>query len=162
MICVDLLYHDFEKNASGFSRFDCRLSASVTVHGVGKLKKFVHGIRRIFRFCLEVALGGAFVNADTLPLKSRRNGTRLAARKRSVRQVPASFHGLLITNAPSRATFQSKAKKVQTSCENGFTSCIFPHPVNSNPQAPEKPLTGRLYFLPQFVVEVGGLLIQGF
>ena len=97
-----------------------------------EIKKFIHRIRRIFRFCLEVTLGGAFINADTLPLSSRRSGTRLAARKRSVRQVPASLNGLLITNAPSRATFQLKAKKVQISCENSFTSCIFLHPMKSN------------------------------
>ena len=74
-------------------------------------------------FCLEAALDGAFVNADTLPLRERRSGTRLAARKRTVRQVPASFNGLLITNAPSRATFQSKAGDLP----------IFPTPMKSNP-----------------------------
>ena len=96
-----------------YVKFVCRKRTGYFSWG-GEIKKFVHGIRRIFRFCLEVALGGAFVNADTLPLKSRRSGTRLAARKRSVRQVPASFHGLLITNVPSRATFQSKAKKFKS------------------------------------------------
>ncbi len=54
----------------------------------------------IYKFCQEAALDGAFINADTLSLSSRRSGTKLTARKQSVRQVPASFNGLLITNAP--------------------------------------------------------------
>ncbi len=58
----------------------------------------------------------------SIVINSRRSGTRLTVRKRPVRQVPASFHGLLITNAPSRATFQSKAGKF----------VYFPHPMNSN------------------------------
>ncbi len=44
----------------------------------------------------------------SIVISERRSGTRLAARKRTVRQVPASFNGLLITNAPSRAAFQQK------------------------------------------------------
>ena len=48
----------------------------------------------------------------SIVISERRSGTRLAVRKRPVRQVPASFNGLLITNAPARATFQSKAGKL--------------------------------------------------
>ena len=59
------------------------------------------------RFCLEVALDSAFVNADTLSLNERRSGTRFVARKQSAHQVPASFNGLLITKALLRATFQT-------------------------------------------------------
>ena len=74
--------------------------------------RFMKGKWKINSFCQEDALGGDFVNADTLPLRERRSGTRLAAHKRTARQVPASFHGLLITRSPSRAAFQTKAGNV--------------------------------------------------
>ncbi len=63
------------------------------------------------QLCLKDALDSDFVHADTLSLNERRSGTRLAVRKRPVRQVPASFNGLLITKSLSRAAFQTKAEK---------------------------------------------------